>query len=148
MKVRNPLASLAVTMLSALSLTILVAIPVLFIPYFELQLFYIALAIFFVGMFAGRSSLLGSLGFAGSMVGGSAAILLVQFLFWPTGWELLLALGLGALCALGGMATGKLGLRRVERMVESMPRLRRCPRCGARVGLTARKCWSCKGYLS
>lgn len=151
MKVRNPLASLGVTMLGALSLTILASVPVLFIPFWELGLFYLALAAFFVGAFAGRSSLLGSLGFAGATVGGFAGVSLFLVLFqpagWPSGWEYLFGLGLGGLCGLGGMATGKLGLRRVEKMVESMPRIRRCMRCGAKVGITARKCWSCKGYL-
>lgn len=147
MKVRNPIASLGTTIVAALALSFLVSIPVLFLPIPELGYFYLPFVMFAAGLVAGRSSFLASLGFAGAIVGGFAGAFLFQILFWPSAWGFLLALGLGALCGLGGMATGKLGLRRVEKMVASLPRLRRCQRCGARVGLTARKCWSCKAYL-
>jgi len=146
-KVRNPISSLAATLVTAFGLSLLVAIPTLFLPIVELRYFLLPFALFGVGLLAGRSSFIGGLGFAGSLIGGFAGSLLFQYLAWATGWELLIALGLGAACGLGGMATGKLGLRRVEKAVARMPRLRRCQRCGARVGLSARKCWSCKGYL-
>lgn len=139
--------SLGTTMVAAFVLSLLVCIPALFLPYVELRYFILPFALFGVGLLAGRSSLIGGLGFSGALVGGFAGTLLFQYLAWPNGWELLLALGFGAVCGLGGMATGKLGLRRVERAVERMPHLRRCQRCGARVGITARKCWSCKAYL-
>jgi len=146
-KVRNPLAGLALTLLGSFGLCMVVAIPALFIPYFELRIFYLALVVFGVGILAARASFLGSLGFAGSITGGFAGLWLFQTLFWPNSWQFLLALGLGALCGLGGMVTGKLGLRKVERMAEELPKSRRCQRCGVRVGVAARKCWSCRAYL-
>ncbi len=146
-KVRNPLASLVQTLLASFGLSFLVAIPVLFIPYFELSLFYLALAFFGVGILAGRPSFLGSLGFAGAVTGGFAGLWLFQTLFWPNAWAFLLSIGFGALCGLGGMVTGKLGLRVVEKLAEELPKQRRCLRCGERVGLAARKCWSCRAYL-
>ena len=49
--------------------------------------------------------------------------------------------------SIGGFASGKLGLRRIERMTENAPKMRRCLKCGAKVGIAARKCWSCRSYL-
>jgi ribosomal protein L40E len=43
--------------------------------------------------------------------------------------------------------SGKLGLRRIERMSETGLKMRRCLKCGAKVGVAARKCWSCRAYL-
>lgn len=146
-KVRNPLVGLALTLLAAFGLSALAAVPILFIPYIELSLFYLALVMFGAGILAGRASFLGSLGFAGSIMGGFAGLLLFQAFFWSNAWQYLLALAFGALCGLGGMVTGKLGMRRVTRLAETLPKLRRCQRCGARVGLAARKCWSCRAYL-
>jgi len=150
-KVRNPISSLGVTLATSAFGAFLVGLPSIFVPYVELTLFYLVFAMFGVGLLAGRSSLLGSLGFAGAIVGGFAGSFLWQVFLapalWPSGWSLLLALAYGGLCGLGGMATGKLGLRRVEKMVESLPKLRRCQRCGAKVGINAKKCWSCRAYL-
>ena len=152
--VRNPFSALIVTILSAMGLTFLVGVPVTFLPYIELQLLVMAFAAVAVGAVAGRSSLIGSMGFVGALVGGffgSFLFLLVvaePYFFWiTTGWELPIALAIGALCGLGGLLTGKLGLRRIERALGAMPRSRRCSKCGAKVGITARKCWSCRAYL-
>ena len=157
--VRNPIFSLILTMTAAAGLSVLLAIPVflfplLGLPYFELQVFCLAFAAFGVGMIAGRASFLGSMGFTGALIGGFAGFLLFQWIFrptgwllWPSGWEFLLALGLAGLCGVGGLSTGKLGVRRVERAIQELPELRRCQRCGTRVGLSARRCWSCKAYL-
>ncbi len=145
--VRNPLSGFVLTILSALGLSVLASVPVLFVPYVELQVVILGFVMFAVGVVAGRWSLLGSMGYVGAFVGGFFGFLAFQFLLWPTGWEYLLALLYGAIGGLGGAVTGKLGLRRVEKMVQSMPKSRRCQRCGARVGLSARKCWSCRAYL-
>jgi len=148
--VRNPLSAFLVTIIAAFGLSILVAIPILFIPkeMFELRLFVVALGVFGVGAVAGRSSIIGSMGFVGALVGGFFGTLAFQMFLWPTGdWLYPLSLCFGALCGLGGLITGKLGLRRVEKIVQSMPQARRCQRCGAKVGLTARKCWSCRAFL-
>jgi len=147
-KVRNPLSGFLLTILGALGLSVLVPIPVvLFVPWIEIQVFIIGFIMFAIGVVAGRSSLLGSMGFVGAFVGGFFGSLAFSFLLWPTGWEYLLALLYSAICGLGGAVTGKLGLRRIDRMVQSMPKSKRCSRCGARVGLSARKCWSCRAYL-
>jgi len=146
-KLRNPLSGFAITIVVALGLTVLVAVPTLLIPFPELRAIVLAFVLFAVGAAAGRSSLLGWLGLAGAFVGGFFGSVLFQFLLWPTGWEILLGLGLGATCGLGGGVTGKLGMRRVEKALRSLPEIRRCQRCGARVGLTARKCWSCRATL-
>ena len=151
--VRNPLSALVVTIISSLGLIILAGVPVLFLPFIELQLIVLSFAAVGIGAVAGRSSLIGSMGFAGALVGGFFGSFLFQLVVeslgysWPVGWELLIALGLGALCGLGGLLTGKLGIRRVEKAVQAMPQQRRCSRCGAKVGITARKCWSCRAYL-
>ncbi len=66
---------------------------------------------------------------------------------WPEGFQVLMTLGFGAACGLGGAASGKLGLKRIERLTERAPKMRRCLKCGAKVGMSARKCWSCRSYL-
>ncbi|OGS50033.1 MAG: hypothetical protein A3K65_10030 [Euryarchaeota archaeon RBG_16_68_12] len=147
-KLRNPLSGFALTIVGALALTVLVSIPTLLIPFPELRAIVLAFVLFGVGAAAGRTSYLGWMGFAGAFVGGFFGSVLFQSLFWPTGgWEYLLGLALGATCGIGGGVTGKLGLRRVARVVKALPRARRCQRCGARVGLTAQKCWSCRAFL-
>jgi len=152
--VRNPLAGLALTILGSLGLSFLVAVPILFLPQRELLFVYMPFALFGVGYFSGRTSFLGSLGFTGAIIGGFVGIYLFQFLFltggwpmWPAGWEVLMTLGFGGACGLGGFASGKLGLRRIERLAERGSKMRRCHKCGAKVGAAARKCWSCRAYL-
>ncbi len=146
-KLRNPISGFAITIAIAAILTVLVAIPTLFIPFQDLRAIILAFIVFGVGAVAGRSSLLGFMGFTGAFVGAFVGSLIFQYILWTNGWELLLALAFGATCGLGGLVTGKLGIRRVERAVRHMPESRRCVRCGARVGLSARKCWSCRAYL-
>ncbi len=148
-KLRNPLSGFAITILGSLGLTFLMSLPILWptlLP-IELRMIILAFVVFAMGAVAGRSSLLGFMGFVGAFVGGFFGAVLGQYLFAPTGWEFLLALGFGAACGLGGLVTGKLGLRRVASAVRHMPQSRRCMRCGARVGLSATKCWSCRAYL-
>src|SRR6266540_5016024 len=105
--VRNPLSALVVTILTALGLTLLVGVPTLFLPYFELQLIILSFAAVGVGAVAGRSSLIGSMGLAGALVGGffGSFVFVVAvaepIFFWPTvGLELFIALWIGALCGL------------------------------------------------
>ncbi|HEY5605227.1 MAG TPA: hypothetical protein VIL45_01760 [Thermoplasmata archaeon] len=152
--VRNPLTGLALTILSALGLSFLVGLPILFLPAPEIALLYLPFALFGIGLFAGRSSYIGFMGFAGATLGAFAGTYVFRILFlpagwpmWPLGWEILLDVGFALACGLGGLATGKLGLRRLERLTANTPKVRRCRKCGAKVGLTARKCWDCKAYL-
>lgn len=152
--VRNPLSGLALTILGALGLSFLVGLPILFLPAREIGLLYLPFVLFGIGMFAGRSSYIGFMGFAGATLGAFVAMYAFRSLFlptgwpmWPSGWGILLDVGFALACGLGGLATGKLGLRRIERMTAHGAKVRRCRRCGAKVGLTARKCWSCRAYL-
>jgi len=145
--VRNPIVGLGQAVATAAGISFLVAVPSLFLPALELKLFYLAFAFFGVGLLAGRGSFLGSLGFIGALIGGFLAAYLFQLFLWGTDWALLLALALGAACGLGGMATGKFGKKRAMRLAATAPKMRRCQRCGARVGLVAKRCWSCRAWL-
>lgn len=152
--IRNPLAGFGLTTLATLALSFLVCVPILFLPDREMLFFFVPFALFGVGAFAGRTTFLGSLGFIGGTIGGFVGIYLFQVLFLPTGWPIwsgdwtvLMTLGFAALCGLGGFATGKLGLRRIDRLTDLAPKMRRCLKCGAKVGVEARKCWSCRSYL-
>src|SRR3972149_3127736 len=82
-----------------------------------------------------------------TFLGGFIGVLCLQFLLSSTGWEYVLALGLGAIAGLGGLITGKLGPRRARQDLETMLRTVRCARCGARVGLSAGRGWWCPAYL-
>ena len=155
-EVRNPLAGFAITIAGAAGLSFVAALPLWFILTLqdELVYFYLPFALFGVGMFAGRSGFLGSLGFIGATLGGFVGTHAYQLLFlpngwplWPTEWTFVMTFAFGAACGVGGLAMGKLGLRRVERLTELAPKMRRCARCGAKVGIAARKCWSCRAYL-
>jgi len=152
--VRNPLAGFALTILGSVGLSFLVAVPILFLPDRGLIYFYLPFALFGAGFLAGRTTFLGSLGFMGGIMGGFLGLYAFQSLFlqkgWPflpAGWIVLITLGFSAACGLGGLASGKLGLRRITRLSEHAPKMRRCLKCGAKVGIAARKCWSCRSYL-
>lgn len=147
LKFRNPLHGLVLTVLVSLGVTFLAGIGVLFLPFFELRLFVLGFIALGAGILGGRTSLLGFIGLCGSFLGGFLGAFLLQSLFWPTGWEVLFALGLGGIAGLGGLITGKLGPRRAAQDLETMLRSRRCPRCGTRVGLSASRCWSCRAVL-
>lgn len=160
--IRNPLAGFGITILGATGLSFIVCLPLLLLPQFlpdlwqaELVYFYLPFALFGAGMLGGRSGFLGSLGFIGATLGGFIGVYAYQLLFlppsgwplWPADWTILMTLAFGATCGVGGLAVGKLGLKRVEKITEQAPKMRRCLRCGAKVGMAARKCWSCRAYL-
>ncbi len=147
-KVRNPLAGFALTILWALGLSALVTFACTFIPFLEFRLFFLGFALFGAGALAGRQSYLASLGFVGGYLGGFVGLYVVQMFFWWNPWLFPMTAALAAACGLGGAMTGKLGLRRLERAAQAASKTRHCPRCGSRVGPTARKCWDCKAYLS
>src|SRR3989442_12655101 len=117
MVVRNPLAGFGLTILGTLGLSFLAGIPILFLPQPELTSFYFPFALFGVGVFPGRTTFLGSLGFIGGLLGGIAGVWLFQFLFLPAGWpmwpaslQVLMTLGFGAA---GGPRGGPSGEIRV-----------------------------------
>jgi len=157
--VRNPLAGFGITILGTVALSFLVGIPILFLPR-DLAYFYFPFVLFAVGVFAGRTTFIGSLGFMGALIGGIVGVYAFQALFLPAGWPLtagvpvwltgnsfITVLLFGTSCGLGGAASGKLGLKRIERLTDRAPKMRRCLKCGAKVGMSARKCWSCRSYL-
>ncbi len=147
-KVRNPIAGLVITIIWALGLSAVVTFAGTFIPFLEFRLFYLGFALFGAGIVAGRQSYLASMGFVAGYLGSFMGLYLVQMLFWYNAWMFLLSLVMAGACGLGSATTGKLGLRRIELAAMAAPKTRHCPRCGARVGPTARKCWDCKAYLS
>jgi ribosomal protein L40E len=156
-EIRHPVAGFVITILGSTGLSFLAALPLLFLTPLtqrEIVYFYLPFALFAVGMFAGRSGFLGSLGFIGATMGGFIGTYAFQALFiprgwplWPADWTILLTLAFGAACGAGGLAMGKLGMRRVEQITQRAPKMRRCLKCGAKVGMAARKCWSCRAYL-
>src|SRR5439155_538739 len=84
---------------------------------------------------------LGTLGFIGATMGAFLGVYAFQSLFVPQGWPLwfsdwtiLIDAAFGGCCGIGGLASGKLGLRRTERMSETGLKMRRCLKCGAKVG--------------
>src|SRR2546428_1113832 len=85
MVVRNPLAGFGLTILGTLGLSFLAGIPILFLPQRELTYFYFPFALFGVGVFSGRTTFLGSLGFIGGLLGGIAGVWLFPFLFLSAG---------------------------------------------------------------
>src|SRR5438128_12436587 len=116
--VRNPLAGFGITILGTVALSFLVGIPILFLPH-DLAYFYFPFALFAVGVFSGRTTFLGSLGFMGALIGGIVGVYIFQSLFLPAGWPLstavptwlsgsqfLMTLSLGAVCGLRGAAAG------------------------------------------
>lgn len=153
-RVRNPMAGTLVTLAESLGVGFALCIPTIFIPIFELRLLYLGFAVLGTGFLAGRASIAGFLGFAGAFIGTFLAIYIwLSIAGWlgaplPLwGLDIFFALGFGALGGLGASATGALGVRRVERMIASAPKTRTCERCGSRVGIAARKCWSCRATL-
>src|SRR3989442_12665792 len=86
MVVRNPLAGFGLTILGTLGLSFLAGIPILFLPQRELTYFYFPFALFGVGVFSGRTTFLGSLGFIGGLLGGIAGVWLFPVLFLSAGW--------------------------------------------------------------
>ncbi len=147
-KVRNPLVGFAFTILGALGLSALVTLASTLIPFLEFRLFFLGFALFGAGAFVGRQSYLASLGFVGGYLGAFVGLYIIQAFFWWNPWLFAMTAALAAACGLGGAMTGKLGVRRLERAAQQAPKTRRCPRCGSRVGPTARKCWDCRAYLS
>lgn len=148
MAVRNPLAGFVLTILVALGLSAVLVGPAALLPYLEFRLFYLAFALFGAGVLAGRNAYLGVLGLIGASLGAFVGVYVGEVVFWWNTYEVVLAALLALPCGLGGLVTGKLGIRRIEQASADAPVLRRCKRCGSRVGPKAEKCWSCKASLT
>lgn len=128
-------------------LCIPVVIGALYIPYMEFLLFYMGFAMFAAGAFAGRTSYMASSGFAGSYAGAFVGLYVTMSAIYPIPWMLYFALIFPLAAGLGGMVTGRLGSRRLDKVAVDAPKVRRCPRCGAQVGVSARRCWDCHAAL-
>jgi ribosomal protein L40E len=150
MAVRNPLAGFGITILAAMALSAIFVWPVItFVPpYIEFRTFVLGFLLFGAGVLAARSTYLGSLGFLGGYIGAFVGFYIGESLFWWNTYPFLLALGMALPCGLGGLASGKLGVLKIERASRVAQSYRRCKRCGARVGPQAEKCWSCKAALT
>ena len=146
--IRNPLTAFVLEILLSLFLSAVAGFACSYIPSMDFRLFALGFAAFGVGAFAGRRIFLGSLGFVGAYLGSFVGLLLAQQLFWFSTWQELIALGLALPAGAGGFMMGKIGGYRLERSQRVTPGLRRCSSCGARVGTSAHKCWSCKATLT
>ncbi len=146
---RNPLAGFGLAILVSAILSGIVGYAATYIPYVEFQLFFLGFTLFAAGVFAGRRTFMGTLGFTGSYLGAFVGLYISELLFWVNASNLeVMALVFSLAAGLGGLVTGKLGLVRLDRIQHVTPGMRRCRACGARVGVSARKCWSCKAALS
>ena len=145
---RNPLAGFALALVTTALVASVAGFASTFLPYLEFRLFFLGFALFAAGFLAARRTFLGSLGFAGAYLGAFAGFYVAELLFWTDVPMELLALALALAAGLGGFVAGKVGIVQLARMKALAPTLRRCHSCGARVGLTAHKCWSCKASLS
>ena len=147
--IRNPLTAFVLAILLSLFLTAVAGYASTYVPFMEFRLFALGFAAFGIGALAGRRIFLGSLGFVGPYLGAFVGLLLAQLLFWVQDpWMELIALGLALPAGAGGFMMAKVGVHRLERSQRVTPGLRRCSSCGARVGVSAHKCWSCKATLT
>lgn len=149
----NPLRALFGTIGRSAAFGVLLALPTLILPFlglpfWELQAYLLSFLFLAAGFLAGRAAIAGFLGASGAWVGGTLSAFLFQSVFWSPGPNVLLVAAYGGLCALGGAIAGKMDSRRLEIALREQPRNRLCTRCGSRVGLIARKCWSCKSHLA
>ena len=155
-KVRNPVAGMLLTLGETFIIGLGLCLPTFVIPVPELDFIYLGFAFLAAGVVAGRETIAGFMGFLGAFVGGAAAAGLWVSLVGATALsvslplpsqDLLIPLFFGVLAGVGGTITGRLAVRRVEHMADQPPDHRTCERCGSRVGLAARTCWSCKAVL-
>lgn len=152
---RNPLSGFMLAILVSLIGAGIVGYVSTYVPYLEFRLFFIGFGLLAVGYIAGRRTFLGSLGFVGTYLGAFVGFYAAESWFWgraPTDLAFLslelLAFVMALAAGLGGFLSGKLGIVRLERARATQPLVRRCSSCGARVGWSAHKCWSCKAVLT
>lgn len=146
--IRNPLTGFVLAIAISALLSGVAGFASDYIPYIEFRLFALGFALFGAGALACRRLFLGSLGFVGAYLGAFVGLLLAQQLFWFNAWEEVIALALALPAGAGGFMMGKVGVHRLARSQQVTPGLRRCSSCGARVGASAHKCWSCKATLT
>ncbi len=152
---RNPLSGFMLAILVSLLGAGIVGYLSTYVPYLEFRLFFVGFGLLAVGYLSARRTFLGSLGFVGTYLGAFVGFYAAETWFWgraPTDLAFLslelLAFVMAFAAGLGGLLSGKLGIIRLERAQARQPSVRRCSSCGARVGWSAHKCWSCKAILT
>ena len=144
---RNPLAGFALAIATTALIAGVAGFASTFLAYMEFRLFFLGFALFAAGFLAARRTFLGFLGFVGAYLGAFAGVYVAELLFWTDAPMEILALALALAAGLGGLLAGKIGILQLDRMKAHAPTQRRCHNCGARVGVSAHKCWSCKASL-
>jgi hypothetical protein len=146
--IRNPLSAFVLAILATALLSGVAGYASTFIPFVEFRLFALGFALFGIGALAGRRTFVGALSFVGTYLGAFVGLLLAQELFWFNPWQEIIALGLALAAGTGGFMMGKVGVHHLARSQRVTSGQRRCGNCGAKVGASAHKCWSCKAALT
>ena len=150
--IRNPIAGFVLAILVSAPLAAVVGYASTFIPYLEFRLFFLGFGLFATGTVAARKTFLGSLGFVGTYLGSFVGLYFAEIFLWSNPDLVPYHLILAAVLALAGGAAafmmGRVGIHTLARMRRVTPGVRRCASCGARVGVSARRCWSCKAALT
>src|SRR5512136_2619583 len=145
--VRNPLSGFLLTIVVAAVAGVPIVIAATLMPYMEFLLFFLGFAMFAAGVLAGRASYMGLMGFAGGYIGGFLGLFTMMSLIFPIPWYLYLSALFPLAAALGGAISGSLHGKHLNQVLVAAPKTRRCPRCGAQVGISARHCWDCHAAL-
>lgn len=145
--VRNPLSGFLLTIMVAALSCVPIVIAAIFIPYMEFLLFYLGFAMFAAGVLAGRASYMALMGLSGGYIGGFVGLFTMMSLIYPIQLLLYFAFLFPLATALGGAVSGSLHGRHLNQVLVAAPKTRRCPRCGAQVGISARRCWDCHASL-
>ena len=132
----------------------LLCIPLLLFPYFglpfgsEISLFWGVAAFAVAGSLAGRSGIFAMAAFALTFLGGFVGYAVFFGLAFSPANFLFAAIH-GLVAGVGGWAAAKRKFVKLkaEVLLESEDK-RRCKMCGVRVGLWAKKCWSCRASLA
>jgi len=132
----------------------LLCIPLLLFPYlglpfeFEITLFWGVAAFAIAGGLAGRSGIFALAAFALTFLGGFVGYVVFFGLAFSAA-NLLFALIHGLVAGVGGWGSAKRHIVKfkAEVLLENEEK-RRCKMCGVRVGLWAKKCWSCRASLA
>ena len=152
MAVRNPLVALFMTLFETAIFAPLLCIPLLLFPQFalpaEFPLFWGVAAFAIAGGIAGRSGTFASAAFVTTFLGGFIGYAVFFGLaFSPL--NLLFTVMHGLVAGVAGWASAKRHVATVRAEVKlENDEKRRCKMCGVRVGLWAKKCWSCRASLA
>jgi len=152
MAVRNPLVALFMTLFETAIFAPLLCVPLLLFPFFglpsEISLFWAVAAFSVAGGVAGRSGIFALAAFAQTLLGGFLGYVVFFGLAFSSA-NLLFALIHGLVAGVGGWAAANRHVVKFKAEVQlENEEKRRCKGCGVRVGLSAKKCWSCRASLA